>query len=290
MQTLFDHDQTKVLFPRYQDFIDVDIGIAPLLVAIWDAGIMTCNSCEENEPGIMWIEFYSMKDVERFLAILIRTLGDRIHKHPEANDWFCYRILGHEGDRLCAWRYDAHPNIYPVGPNQSSLYSKRTANCTVELSISVRFPKGDYSVVLDLMNNFLERGGYKFDEVSDEQWDQAKRYLPPQPMRGRKRSDDRRALNGILYVLQTNCSWRELPRKYGSYETAHRRLKQWSGEGVLDDILSSVNDGQTYKENLSKYLGGIDNSNTTSRGRGNARDIITPLKGEMTSMSMSNGP
>jgi hypothetical protein len=48
-----------------------------------------------------------------------------------------------------------------------------------------------------------------------------KHYLPPQPLRGRKRSDDRRTLNGILYVLQTDCSWRNLPRRYGSYETVH---------------------------------------------------------------------
>jgi len=284
---LFDHDQTKILFPGCKDLIDVDVGIAPLLSAIWDAGIMTCNSCEENEPGIMWIEFYSMKDVERFLIILIRTLGDRIHKHPEANDWFCYRILGHEGDKLCAWRYDAHPNIYPAWPNQSGLYSRKTANCTVELSVSLRFPRGDYLVVLDLMNNFLERGSYKFDELSDEQWDQVKRYLPPQPMRGRKRSDDRRSLNGILYVLQTNCSWRELPRKYGSYETAHRRLKQWSGEGILDDILASVKDSHAYKGKLSKYLEDIDNSNASSREMRNAGDIIVSSKGDMTSISMS---
>ncbi len=286
MRTLFDHDQTKVFFPGYEELIDVDVGIAPLLIAIWDAGIMTCNSCEENEPGIMWIEFYSMKDVERFLIIQIRTLGDRIQKHPEANDWFCYRILGQGGDKLSTWRYEAHPNVYPVRPNQSSLYSRRTSNCTVELSVSVRFPREDYSLVLDLMNNYLKRGGDKFEELSDEQWDQVKHYLPPQPQRGRKRLDDRRALNGILYVLQTKCSWRELPRKYGSYETAHRRLKQWSGEGVLDAILSSVKNDQAYKEKLSKYLEDMNSPHAASEARRNMRNI-TSSKGEMAPISIS---
>jgi transposase len=287
MHILFDHAQTKVFFPAYQDFIEVDVGIASLLTTIWDAGIMTCNSCEESEPGIMWIEFYSMRDVERFLMIQIRTLGDRIHKYPEANDWFCYRILGYEGDRLCAWRYDAHPNVYPIRSDQSGPYSRRTANCTIELSISARFPREDYSPVLDLINNFLERGRHEFEELTDQQWDLAKRYLPPQPVRGRKRSDDRRTLNGILYVLQNNCSWRELPPKYGSYETAQRRMKQWSGEGVLDAVLSSVKDYQSYKVRLSEYQKETDSSRRALGLGRKASHIITPPAGEMTPIFLS---
>jgi transposase len=141
--------------------------------------------------------------------------------------------------------------------------------------------------VLNLISNFLERGSHKFEELSDEQWDQVKNYLPPQPFRGRKRMDDRRTLNGILYVLQTNCSWRELPSKYGSYETAHRRLKQWSGEGVLDEILSSVKDRQCYRSKLSKYLDGVEVPHAAPMERRKARDENAYLKGEMTPMSMS---
>lgn len=283
---MFDHEQTKIFYPEYQELIEVDAGIAPLLIAIWDAGMMTCNSCEENEPGIMWIEFFSMKDVEKFLLIQIEALGNRIHKHPDLNDWFCYRILGYDGSTLSPWRYDAHPNIYPVVPNQRSIYPRSTSDRRIELSVSVRFPREDYPIVLDLINNYLTRGGGKFEELSDDQWTYIKRYLPPQPLRGRRRSDDRRILNGILYVLQTGRSWRELPLRYGSYETAHRRLKQWSKEGVLDTILGSIEGGNYNKERLSQYMADIDSRQTASYKEGRTK-CMTSIRREMADMAVS---
>jgi transposase len=33
-------------------------------------------------------------------------------------------------------------------------------------------------------------------------------------------------INGILYVVATGCRWREMPREYGSYVTAWRRLQE----------------------------------------------------------------
>jgi transposase len=47
---------------------------------------------------------------------------------------------------------------------------------------------------------------------------------------GRPRADDRKVLNGILYVLTTGCRWMDMPKRYGHYSTAFRRLKRW-GEG-----------------------------------------------------------
>jgi hypothetical protein len=147
----FDHKQTQVFYPAYRKVIEVDAGIAPLLLALWDAEIFTCNSCEENEPGIIWIEFYSTKDSEKLLSLIVRALGDQIHKHPEANDWFCYRILGQNGDALQPWRYDAHPNVYPARCNRKQIYPKNLESCKVELSVSLRFPKEDYEILLDLL-------------------------------------------------------------------------------------------------------------------------------------------
>jgi len=77
----------------------------------------------------------------------------------------------------------------------------------------------------------------RFAELSDEQWEFIKPYIPPQPIVGRKRADDRKTINGILYVLNTGCRWHDMPRRYGSYQTAWRRLKWWSKIGVWNRIL-----------------------------------------------------
>jgi transposase len=47
----------------------------------------------------------------------------------------------------------------------------------------------------------------EFRELSDEQWQFIQRRLPPKASTGRPRADDRRTLNGILYVPVTGCRW-----------------------------------------------------------------------------------
>lgn len=56
---------------------------------------------------------------------------------------------------------------------------------------------------------------------------------------GRRRSlDDRAALNGILYVLQSGVPWEDLPQDigYGSGMTCWRRLRDWQAAGVWDRL------------------------------------------------------
>jgi transposase len=44
--------------------------------------------------------------------------------------------------------------------------------------------------------------------------------------RGRPWQDTRTVLNGILWALGTGAQWRELSKKYPSYQTCHRRFQQ----------------------------------------------------------------
>jgi len=45
------------------------------------------------------------------------------------------------------------------------------------------------------------------------------------------------ALDGVLWILRTGAPWKDLPRRYGAYQTCHRRFQQWQRSGVLDSIL-----------------------------------------------------
>jgi transposase len=53
---------------------------------------------------------------------------------------------------------------------------------------------------------------------------------------GRKRHDDRRVLNGMLFVLKTDCTWEDVPRAYGSLATRWRRFRSWAAEGAWEQI------------------------------------------------------
>ena len=78
--------------------------------------------------------------------------------------------------------------------------------------------------------------------VSDEFWARIAPELPPVERRfrypGRKRLEDRAALQGILFVLYTGIAWRHLPLElgFGSGSTCYRRMVEWQHAGVWERV------------------------------------------------------
>ena len=72
--------------------------------------------------------------------------------------------------------------------------------------------------------------------VTDAQWAAVETLLPPVAATGRRRADDRRTLEAILYVRRTGCAWADLPPDLGDDATAHRRLAEWRAAGLWDRI------------------------------------------------------
>src|SRR5688500_10721480 len=74
------------------------------------------------------------------------------------------------------------------------------------------------------------------EELGDQQWELMAPLLPKPKRKGRPRAEDRRTLNGILWVLRSGARWKDLPPKYGSRSTCHRRLQEWQEQGVWEGI------------------------------------------------------
>jgi transposase len=53
------------------------------------------------------------------------------------------------------------------------------------------------------------------EELGDPQWELIAPLLPKPKRRGKPRAEDRRTLNGILWVLRSGARWKDLPPKYG---------------------------------------------------------------------------
>ena len=58
--------------------------------------------------------------------------------------------------------------------------------------------------------------------------------------RGRPWKDRRAVMNGILWVLRTGAPWADVPDRYPSYQTCHRRFQQWVRSGVMKGILEAL--------------------------------------------------
>lgn len=133
-----EHKQVRVQVN--DEVAKIDQGIAPLIRELWRAGIETVNSCQENKPGIMWIEFLTPQDANRFLQIVINYDDDELYGRMTSNDLEPW-----------AWQYDLLVN--DAGPEfvrdyDSGEPSKRPF---VVFSVSVRFPVSDYRAVLERM-------------------------------------------------------------------------------------------------------------------------------------------
>jgi transposase len=74
-------------------------------------------------------------------------------------------------------------------------------------------------------------------ELEDRHWALVEPLLPQRRTRGRWWRDHRQVLNGILWVLFSGAPWRDLPERYGPWQTAHRRLSTWRADGTWDRVL-----------------------------------------------------
>src|SRR5215212_9488584 len=79
----------------------------------------------------------------------------------------------------------------------------------------------------------------KRHELSDAQWERLRPLLPPHKP-GRPRRDDRRILDGMLWKLATGAPWRDLPDRYGPWQSVYTRFWRWTRAGVWDQIFAAV--------------------------------------------------
>jgi transposase len=77
-------------------------------------------------------------------------------------------------------------------------------------------------------------------ELTDQQWDVLASFFPAQRKRGGQWRDHRTVVNGALWRLRTGVPWRDLPERYGPWQTVHRRFTAWQKTGLLDRILGAL--------------------------------------------------
>jgi transposase len=81
----------------------------------------------------------------------------------------------------------------------------------------------------------------KRHELMDEQWALVDPHIPRSKARtGRPPSDPRLMLNGIFWILGTGAPWRDLPERFGPWQTVYDHFSTWRRSGVFDRIIDAL--------------------------------------------------
>ena len=111
--------------------------------------------------------------------------------------------------------------------------------------------------------------------VTDALWEEIEPWLPPhRPHRcrfpGRKRSEDRKALTGILFVLKTVINGEDMPQEMGCGcgMTCWRRLRDWNQAGVWQKLHEILLAEWNEADRIDRARALIDSSLVRDRGGG----------------------
>ncbi len=97
-------------------------------------------------------------------------------------------------------------------------------------------------------------------ELTDEQFDRIERLLPPRvgPRGGRPWNHHRRIINGIFWVLRSGAPWRDVPERYGPWQTVYDRFNFWRKDGTWQWILSHLHAALDAEEGIEWSMFCID--------------------------------
>ena len=77
--------------------------------------------------------------------------------------------------------------------------------------------------------------------LTDEQWQIVDPLVPESKARtGRPPRDRRLMLDGALWILATGAPWRDLPERFGPWQTVYDHFSKWRRSGVLASIVEAL--------------------------------------------------
>ena len=132
----------------------------------------------------------------------------------------------------------------------------------------------------------------QFTGLTDSQWALLERLLPIRyaRARGQPRENPRYTLNSIFWILITGARWCDLPKgpKWGSRTASHRWLGIWNESGVLERLLTALQEVADVAKMIDFERLAVDGF--FSAGKGGGRTVEHGYKGKgMTSHLLVDG-
>lgn len=80
-------------------------------------------------------------------------------------------------------------------------------------------------------------------EIIDSEWERIKDYFPDKETGspGRPPKPARVKMNGIVWIARSGAPWRDLPERYGAWETVYTFYRELIDNGILLRIFAELN-------------------------------------------------
>lgn len=80
-------------------------------------------------------------------------------------------------------------------------------------------------------------------ELSDEQWVRVEGLLPGKTGDpGQPAKDNRLFLDAVLWIVRTGAPWRDLPERFGDWNSTFQRFNRWAKKGVWLRVFDALQD------------------------------------------------
>jgi len=76
--------------------------------------------------------------------------------------------------------------------------------------------------------------------VTDEQWETIEPFMPVPKATGRPLSDLRIIVEGVLWIVRTGAPWRDLPERFGPWQTVYDWFNRWRKDRTWDHLLEAL--------------------------------------------------
>lgn len=77
--------------------------------------------------------------------------------------------------------------------------------------------------------------------LREDQWARISEALPGKLSDpGRTGDDNRRFVEGVIWIGRNGGRWRSLPKEYGKWSGVHKRFKRWADKGVWQMIFNTL--------------------------------------------------
>src|SRR3954471_18966834 len=103
-------------------------------------------------------------------------------------------------------------------------------------------------------------------EIADETWAVLEPLFPKPKGRGRPMMDMRSTVEGIAWRFRTGAPWRDVPERFGHWNSIYQRFSTWSADGTWARVLATVQTSSAAAGQVD-WIVSVDSTITRATGR-----------------------